>query len=112
MILSLGGSFVIGQNVEYGYFDQQIAVIDGTNPNQTVLENFGEGYPKLKRGEVRSALGSFLLSGEEVEKLIGQLSGGEKVNELRLRLVDPALASDYQTLMELQANFYKITKEY
>ncbi len=75
----LGGSFVIGQNVEYGYFDQQKAVVDDADPNQTVLENFWEVYPKLKREEVRSALGSFLFSGEEVEKLIGQLSGGEKV---------------------------------
>ncbi|MBR5800726.1 MAG: ABC-F family ATP-binding cassette domain-containing protein [Lachnospiraceae bacterium] len=75
----LGGSFVIGQNVEYGYFDQQKAVVDDADPKQTVLENFWEVYPDLKREEVRSALGSFLFSGEEVEKLMGQLSGGEKV---------------------------------
>lgn len=75
----LGGSFVIGQNVEYEYFDQQKAVVDDADPNQTVLENFWEVYPNLKREEVRSALGSFLFSGEEVEKLMGQLSGGEKV---------------------------------
>ena len=75
----LGGSFVIGQNVEYGYFDQQKAVVDDADPNQTVLENFWEVYPDLKREEVRSALGSFLFSGEEVGKLMGQLSGGEKV---------------------------------
>ena len=75
----LGGSFVIGKNVEYGYFDQQKAVVDDADPNQTVLDNFWEVYPDLKREEVRSALGSFLFSGEEVGKLIGQLSGGEKV---------------------------------
>lgn len=79
IILPLGGSFVIGQNVEYGYFDQQKAVVDDADPKQTVLENFWEVYPDLKREEVRSALGSFLFSGEEVEKLMGQLSGGEKV---------------------------------
>ena len=76
---SLGGSFVIGQNVEYGYFDQQKAVVNDADPNQTVLENFWEVYPNLKREEVRSALGSFLFSRDEVEKHIGQLSGGEKV---------------------------------
>lgn len=79
LIPPLGGSFVIGQNVEYGYFDQQKAVVDDADPNQTVLDNFWEVYPDLKREEVRSALGSFLFSGEEVEKLMGQLSGGEKV---------------------------------
>lgn len=79
IIPPLGGSFVIGQNVEYEYFDQQKAVVDDADPNQTVLENFWEVYPNLKREEVRSALGSFMFSGEEVEKLIGQLSGGEKV---------------------------------
>jgi len=78
-IPSLGGSFVFGQNVEYGYFDQQKAVVDDADPNQTVLENFWDVYPDLKREEVRSALGSFLFSGEEVEKKMGQLSGGEKV---------------------------------
>ena len=79
IIPPLGGSFVIGQNVEYGYFDQQKAVVNDADPNQTVLENFWEVYPDLKREEVRSALGSFLFSGEEAEKLMGQLSGGEKV---------------------------------
>ncbi len=79
MLPPLGGSFTIGTNVEYGYFDQQKAVVDNADPNQTVLDNFWEVYPDLKREEVRSALGSFLFSGEEVEKLMGQLSGGEKV---------------------------------
>jgi ATP-binding cassette subfamily F protein 3 len=76
---ALGGSFTFGQNVEWGYFDQQIAVVNNTDPEQTVLDNFWEEYPKLLREEVRSALGSFMFSQEEVMKKIGQLSGGEKV---------------------------------
>ncbi len=79
MIAPLGGSFTIGQNVEWGYFDQQRAVVDHVDPDQTVLENFWQEYPDLLRGDVRSALGGFLFSGEEVEKKMGQLSGGEKV---------------------------------
>ena len=75
----LGGSFTIGANVEWGYFDQQRAVVNDADPEQTVLENFWEEYPKLMREDVRSALGSFLFSQEEVEKKMGQLSGGEKV---------------------------------
>lgn len=78
-IPSLGGSFVFGPNVEWGYFDQQKAVINDADPQQTVLDNFWEEYPKLLREDVRSALGSFLFSQEEVLKKMGQLSGGEKV---------------------------------
>ena len=78
-IPSLGGSFTIGTNVEWGYFDQQAAVVNDDDPNQTVLQNFWEQYPKLMREDVRSALGSFLFSQEDVEKKMGQLSGGEKV---------------------------------
>ena len=75
----LGGEFTFGQNVEWGYFDQQKAVINDADPEQSVLDNFWECYPDMLREQVRSALGSFLFSGEEVEKKMGQLSGGEKV---------------------------------
>lgn len=79
IIPSLGGSFTFGPNVEWGYFDQQKAVVNDADPEQTVLENFWEEYPDMLREQVRSALGSFLFSQEEVEKKMGQLSGGEKV---------------------------------
>lgn len=79
LIEPLAGKFTIGTNVEWGYFDQQKAVVNDEDPDQTVLENFWEEYPKMLRGEVRSALGSFLFSQEEVEKKMGQLSGGERV---------------------------------
>lgn len=74
-----GGSFTIGGNVEIGYFDQQRAVVNDADPNQTVMQNFWDEYPHLLREDVRSALGAFMFSGEDVEKLMGQLSGGEKV---------------------------------
>ena len=76
---ALGGSFKFGQNVEWGYFDQQKAVMEQAPPQQTVLENFWAAYPGYLREEVRSALGGFLFSGQDVEKKMGQLSGGEKV---------------------------------
>lgn len=79
MIKPLGGSFTFGPNVEWGYFDQQKAVVNDADPEQTVLDNFWEEYPRLLREEIRSALGSFLFSQEEVMKKMGQLSGGEKV---------------------------------
>ena len=79
LVKPLGGSFSFGTNVEWGYFDQQKAVVNDADPEQTVLENFWEEYPTLLREQVRSALGSFLFSQEEVERKMGQLSGGEKV---------------------------------
>lgn len=75
----LGGEFALGTNVEWGYFDQQKAVVNDADPEQTVLDNFWQEYPDMLREQVRSALGSFLFSQEEVEKKMGQLSGGEKV---------------------------------
>ena len=78
-IPALGGEFKFGQNVEWEYFDQHKAVMERFDPEQTVLDNFWEAYPDYLREEVRSALGGFLFSGEEVEKKMGQLSGGEKV---------------------------------
>ncbi len=75
----LGGNYTFGHNVEWGYFDQQQAVKGDMDPEQTVLDNFWQTYPGLMREQVRSALGSFLFSQEEVEKKSGQLSGGEKV---------------------------------
>lgn len=76
---ALGGEFKFGTNVMWAYFDQQKAVQEVSDPEQTVLDNFWAEYPDYLREEVRSALGGFLFSGEDVEKKMGQLSGGEKV---------------------------------
>jgi hypothetical protein len=75
----LGGSYTVGTGVEAGYFDQQAAVAESMYPDKTVLNDFWDMYPTLKEVEVRNALGSFLFTGEEVFKTLGQLSGGEKV---------------------------------
>lgn len=75
----LGGSYIVGTGVEVGYFDQQAAVAESMYPDKTVLNDFWDMYPTLKEVEVRNALGSFLFTGEEVFKTLGQLSGGEKV---------------------------------
>ena len=75
----LGGSYTVGTDVEVGYFDQQAAVAESMYPDKTVLNDFWDMYPTLKEVEVRNALGSFLFTGEEVFKTLGQLSGGEKV---------------------------------
>lgn len=84
---SLGGEFKFGQNVEWQYFDQQKAVMQKFDSNQIVLDNFWDEYPDYTREEVRSALGSFLFSGEDAMKKMGQLSGGEKVRLALCKLI-------------------------
>ena len=79
IIPALGGSLEIGKNVEIGYFDQQRAVINDYDPEQTVLDNFWDEYPRLTNEQVRSTLGAFAFSQDEVEKKLGMLSGGERV---------------------------------
>ena len=78
-IAPLSGSYRIGGDVDYVYFDQQAAVTECLDPEKTVLDDFWDLYPNLMQTEVRSALGNFLFSGDDVYKKLGQLSGGEKV---------------------------------
>ena len=76
----LSGTYSIGSNVTVGYFDQQSAQISS---DKTVLDYFWNEFPDDTETAVRSALGAFLFSGDDVFKRISDLSGGEKV---RLRL--------------------------
>ncbi|MFC3771440.1 ribosomal protection-like ABC-F family protein [Paenibacillus sp. GCM10012303] len=69
------GYFEWGSNVTIGYYDQEQ---QGLNPNHTVLEELWSEYPHLEEVRIRTVLGSFLFSGEDVLKKIGALSGGEK----------------------------------
>ncbi|MEK8131098.1 ABC-F type ribosomal protection protein [Paenibacillus filicis] len=69
------GTYQWGANVKIAYYDQEQT---GLNPNQTVLEEVWNAFPHLEEGRVRTVLGSFLFSGEDVFKKIGSLSGGEK----------------------------------
>ena len=72
----LSGHFKWGYNVEYGYFEQ---LASKHTSGKTVYEHFQETFPDLSGNEVRSALGAFLFSGEDVLKKLSSLSGGELV---------------------------------
>ena len=76
LIPSLGGSFLWGHQIEKGYFDQQLAQFSS---GKTVLEELWDENPDLDRTQVRSVLGQFLFSADEVFKTVDVLSGGEKV---------------------------------
>ena len=64
-----------GTNVHIGYYDQEHHVLDDHN---TVFEEIAYAFPAMTNTEVRSLLASFLFTGDDVFKLIGELSGGEK----------------------------------
>ena len=73
---ALSGKFSFGYNTEIAYFDQQLAQISG---DETIFDIFAKEYPKLNDTEVRTALGSFQFSGDDVFRTASTLSGGEKV---------------------------------
>jgi len=75
------GSCKLGHNVQIGYFAQnQAEYLDGT---KTVLDTMIDAANEKNRSKVRDILGSFLFRGEEVDKYVKVLSGGER-NRLAL----------------------------
>ena len=81
-VKEISGEFEFGYNVEKEYFDQELAF---SNSKNTIFDEFQSKFPALNDREVRSALASFLFTGEDVFKEIEVLSGGEKV---RLKLCE------------------------
>ncbi|MFF2911826.1 ABC-F family ATP-binding cassette domain-containing protein [Paenibacillus sp. NPDC057934] len=64
-----------GTKVKIGYYDQEQTRL---NPRNTVLEELWSEYPMLEEARIRTILGNFLFSGEDVLKKVSALSGGEK----------------------------------
>lgn len=73
---AISGYFKLGYNVQYGYFAQLESKKEST---KTIYQEFSDIFPKLNDREVRSALGAFLFSGNDVNKKLCELSGGEIV---------------------------------
>lgn len=70
------GQFFVGPSINVGYFSQ--SSIDVLNPQMTILEEIHSFIPTASLGYVRNLLGALKFSGDEVEKKISLLSGGEK----------------------------------
>lgn len=71
----LSGGFRLGSNVTIGYYDQEQAELTS---NKRVLNELWDEYPNRPEKEIRTILGNFLFSGEDVLKIVSTLSGGEK----------------------------------
>ena len=76
LIPKIQGTITVGNNVNIGYFDQSLMMLD---ENNTVLEEFMTQFPKVSEYEARCSLGSFLFKGDDVLKKLRVLSGGERV---------------------------------
>jgi ATPase subunit of ABC transporter with duplicated ATPase domains len=82
------GTVRLGASLRLGYFAQQS--LDLVDPDLTVWEQIQKDFPRESVGALRSLLGAFQFSGDEVEKKIRALSGGEKSRLVMARmLLDP-----------------------
>src|SRR6202030_2370988 len=70
------GSVTLGASLNMGYFAQQS--LDVLDPDLTVIEQLQKDFPQDGLGSLRSLAGAFLFSGDDVDKSIRALSGGEK----------------------------------
>ena len=80
LVPKLSGDFMLGHQIEPGYFDQQLAQFSST---KTVLDELWDDFPQYDRTQIRTVLGSFLFTADDVFKTVNILSGGEK-NRLSL----------------------------
>ncbi|HEY3825466.1 MAG TPA: ABC-F family ATP-binding cassette domain-containing protein [Bryobacteraceae bacterium] len=70
------GSVRLGASLFMGYFAQQS--LDVLNPDLTVIEQLQQDFPQDGLGSLRSLAGAFQFSGDDVDKKVRSLSGGEK----------------------------------
>lgn len=71
-----GGELIEGHNVQIGYYAQNQS--DTLQSNITLLETMEQASPPEMRTQLRNILGAFLFSGEDAEKKVSVLSGGER----------------------------------
>lgn len=75
VIAADSGSFTLGTNVHIGYYDQEHHVL---HMEKTIFEEISDDYPTLTNTQIRNVLAAFLFTGDDVFKMIGDLSGGER----------------------------------
>jgi len=78
------GAFLLGAGVTVGYYDQQQ---ENLSPEKTVLSEIWDAYPQMTLQEVRDCLGAFLFRGDDAEKSVSDLSGGERGRVSLLKLM-------------------------
>nr|MCR4892298.1 ATP-binding cassette domain-containing protein [Lachnospiraceae bacterium] len=69
------GYIRFGTNVKTGYYDQEHQVL---HAEKTLFDEISDAYPAMNQTRIRNTLASFLFTGDDVFKLVGDLSGGER----------------------------------
>lgn len=96
------GSIKYGASLDIGYYDQELQSLD---PSKTVLDTIWDRHKTMPEKDARSILASFLFTAEDIDKTVGQLSGGQKA---RLTLTVLSLEKDNFLLMDEPTNHLDI----
>ena len=80
----ISGEIEFGYNVTVGYYDQENQNLD---ENNTVLDELWNAYPNLTQTEIRNTLALFLFRGDDIEKEVSVLSGGERARLTLAKLI-------------------------
>lgn len=96
------GQAVFGTNVVTGYYDQEQRNL---NDKKTVLSELWDEHPTTPEKDIRTILGSFLFTGEDVDKPVHALSGGERA---RLLLTKLAMQNDNFLILDEPTNHLDI----
>ena len=75
LISADNGTVTLGAKVNVGYYDQEHQLL---NMDNTIFDEISDAYPTLTNTEIRNMLAAFLFTGDDVFKLIKDLSGGER----------------------------------
>jgi len=101
-IKPVSGEIEYGTKVDIGYYEQEQ---EDLNPSNSVLDEVWDDHPLMTEEAVRTFLGSFLFSGEDVEKSVSALSGGERA---RVSLAKLALNHDNFLVLDEPTNHLDI----
>ena len=101
----LGGNIQYGSKVSLGYYHQKQAEFESL---KTILNELWDEYPLMKEAEVRTVLGRFLFRGDDVLKIVRDLSGGEKA---RLQLAKLMLEKNNLLILDEPTNHLDITSK-
>ncbi len=99
------GSFEFGYNVRVGYYDQENQELD---ESKTVLAELWDTFDRSSQTEIRSALALFLFKGDDINKTVGSLSGGEKA---RLTFVKLFLKKNNVLILDEPTNHLDINSK-
>ena len=98
----LNGEVNYGTKVDIGYYEQEQ---ENLSPNKSVLNEVWDDHPMMNEETIRTFLGSFLFTGEDVEKSISSLSGGERA---RVSIAKLALSHDNFLVLDEPTNHLDI----